>query len=103
MSMVDWDYTYSSISGSLTVKGKTYNDVLTVDGIDDVFNANESNTTVVNPAVIAYVNHQQDIYAKGLGLIYQEFIMWEYQPPNAVTPSGAKVGFGIRRSIIDHN
>ena len=102
--MDDWDYTYTSTGGSLTVKGQTYNDVLTVDGIDDVFNTNNENTTTVtNPSVIAYVNYLQDNYAKGLGLIYQQFIMWEYQPPNGVNPTGSKVGFGIKRSIIDHN
>jgi hypothetical protein len=101
--MQDWDYNYSSIDKSLAVKGKTYNNVLTVDVIDDVFNANESNASVLNPGVIGYVNHLQDNYAKGIGLIYQEFIMWEYQPPNAANPTGAKVGFGIKRSIIDHN
>jgi hypothetical protein len=101
--MQDWDYTYSSIDGSLVVNGQTYNDVVTVDAIDDVFNANEDNTTVINTSVIGYVNHLQDNYAKGLGLIYQQFIMWEYQPPNGVNPTGTKVGFGIKRSIIDHN
>jgi hypothetical protein len=103
MGMDQWDYTYTSIQGNLTVKGKAYSDVLTVDGIHDVFNANINNATVVNPAIIGYVNHQQDNYAKGIGLVYQEFIMWEYQPPNGVNQVGSKVGFGIKRSIIDHN
>lgn len=99
----DWDYTYSSIEGSLTIKSKTYDSVLTVDGIDDVFNANAGNFTVNNPLSIAYVNYLQDNYAKGTGLIYQQFIMWEYQPASGSNQTGAKIGFGIRRSIIDHN
>lgn len=101
--MADWDYTYTSIDGSLTVKGQTYNDVLTVDGIDEVFNANAGNYTVISASTIAYVNRVQDNYAKGVGLIYQEFIMWEYQPPNGANQTGSKVGFGVKRSIIDHN
>lgn len=101
--MSDWDYTYSSVDGSLSVKGKTYNDVLTVDAIDEVFNANANNATVISPSSIAYVNYLQDNYAKGLGLIYQQFIMWEYQPPNGSNQVGSKAGFGIKRSIIDHN
>ena len=40
-------------------------------------------------------------YAKGVGLIYQELILWEYQPNIGGTPF--KVGFGIRRSILEHN
>lgn len=98
-----WDYTYSDIDASLTVKGKIYNDVVTVDGIDETFNANAANTTVTNPSAIAYVNYLQDNYAKGIGLIYQQFIMWEYQPPNGSNTTGSKTGFGVKRSIIDHN
>jgi hypothetical protein len=101
--MADWDYTYSSLNGSLTLKGQAYNNVLTVDGVNDVFNADAATSSVVNPAVIAFVNYMQDKYAKGLGLIYQQMIMWEYQPPNAVVPVGVKVGFGVTRSMIDHN
>lgn len=101
--MGDWDYTYSSVGGSLTVKGQVYNNVLTVDAIDESFNANASNATVLNPSVIAYVNYLEDNYAKGIGLIAQQFIMWEYQPPNGANSAGAKVGFGVKRSIIDHN
>ena len=41
-------------------------------------------------------------YAKGLGPVYQEFIMWEYQP-NPGGNGGYKNGFGVKRSIIDHN
>jgi hypothetical protein len=101
--MDDWDYTYSAIDGSLTLKGKTYNDVLTVDGIDEEFNANAETFNVISSSSIGYVNRIKDVYARNLGLIYQEFIMWEYQPPNASNPVGGKVGFGIKRSIIDHN
>jgi hypothetical protein len=101
--MEDWDYTYTSMGDAVTIKGKTYNDVLTVDAVDVVDNANESKYTVLNPASVASVNHVQDKYAKNLGLVYQKFIMWEYQPPNGSNQTGAKVGFGIDRSIIDHN
>jgi hypothetical protein len=99
--MEDWDYTFSAVGGSLVVKGQTYNDVITVDGIDESFNANSGGTTVIDPGVIASVNYLQDNYAKGIGLISQQFIMWEYQPPSS--PTAGKQGFGVKRSIIDHN
>jgi hypothetical protein len=101
--MEDWDYTYSSMGDAIAIKGQTYNDVLTVDAVDAVDNANEKTFTVLNPSSVASVNQVQDKYAKGLGLIYQKFVMWEYQPPNGSNQTGAKVGFGIVRSIIDHN
>lgn len=94
----DLDYTYSSVGGAATIKGQTYNDVLTVDVADLVDNANPNNATVIDQNVQASVNQVQDKYAKSLGLIYQKFVMWEYQPS-----LGARIGFGITRSIIDHN
>lgn len=94
----DWEYTYTSTEGSMELNGQTYNDVLTVDGVNDVSNANADNATVVDANLLASVDQVQDVYAKSVGLVYQKFIMWEYQPTSA-----AQIGFGIRRSIIDHN
>jgi hypothetical protein len=51
----------------------------------------------------AYRNYAIDKYAKGVGLIYQEYIIWDFQPPHLNIPNGQQNGFGIRRSIIDHN
>ena len=104
VGITNWDYTYSSVDGQLTVKGKNYDDVITVDGIDESLYANRDSFTVTNPSVaVAYASYVQDHYAKGIGLISQQFILWEYQGPNGSNQTGAKIGFGIRRSIIDHN
>lgn len=100
--MDTWDYTYTSLGESEQIKGTTYNNVVTIDGINESFNAQPATPTITNTSVIAYVNYLQDKYAKGIGLIYQEFMMWEYQPPNGTNPGG-QVGFGIKRSIIDRN
>jgi DNA modification methylase len=37
-------------------------------------------------------------YANGIGLVYKEMIMWDYQPSSA-----SKTGFGIKLTMIDHN
>jgi len=64
-------------------------------------NANKNTATVIDSSAYASVSYMQDNYAKGIGLIAEEFIMWDYQPPNVSNPG--KRGFGIKRSIIDHN
>lgn len=49
-------------------------------------------------------NLQVEKYAKGIGLVYQELIMWEYQyrmTNNA--DDGYKTGFGVKRRMINHN
>jgi hypothetical protein len=102
--MEDWDYSYTSVGGSLVVKGQTYNDVITVDA--DIFRAiinavDENSTTFIDPSGYASVSYLQENYAKGVGLISQQFVMWEYQPPSS--PTAGKQGFAVKRSIIDHN
>ena len=49
-------------------------------------------------------NLQVEKYAKGVGLVYQEFIMWEYQ--YRVTngqDDGYKTGFGVKRIMLNYN
>lgn len=41
-------------------------------------------------------------YAKTIGLVYKELLMWEYQP-NTSGVGGHTTGFGIKMTMIDHN
>ena len=40
-------------------------------------------------------------YGKGIGLIYKEFLHWEFQGSQSSSPGF--IGFGIKLTIIDHN
>jgi hypothetical protein len=42
-------------------------------------------------------------YAKGIGLVQQEYILWEYQYSLGSTNNGVTNGFEVRRTMIDHN
>jgi hypothetical protein len=96
--MDTWDYTISSKGETITLDGKTINDVLTVDGINDVVNV-----PVIDPAAYASISYQTEKFAKGIGLVFQETILWEYQPNTSGAGGGYKIGFGVKRSMIDHN
>ena len=93
-----WDYTYSALNETVTLNGKTYDSVLTVDGINDVINV-----PVTDINNYGSINYQQEKYAKGVGMIFQELIMWEYQPNTGGSGGGFKEGFGVKRTLIDHN
>lgn len=58
--------------------------------------------TVFTDLPIGFKNIMVEKYAKNLGLVEQQLVMWEYQYSYS-TQSGVTNGFGIRRSIIDHN
>lgn len=96
-NMADWDYTYTSTGETITLNGKTINDVITVQQADE-----SANAPVTQPAAYGYINYLVDKYAKGIGLVYEELTMWEYQP-NTGGGGGYKTGFGVKRSMIDHN
>lgn len=96
-NMNDWDFTVEAVAESLTLNGKTVNDVITVKGIDESFNV-----PITDARLYASKSYAVEKYAKGLGLVYQELVLWEYQP----NPTGASpytIGFGVKRSLLDHN
>lgn len=48
------------------------------------------------------ISYSVDKYAKGIGLVYQELILWQFQP-NLSGPSAYTVGFGVKRTLLEHN
>lgn len=91
-----WESTYAETEGAVTFNGKTYSDVLTVEGYNESRNA-----PVIDGNSFGFQYYSKEQYAKGLGLLFQEYIVWEYQPLNSNRPGYR--GFGVKRRIIDHN
>jgi len=100
-NMNEWDYNIEEFDNTVTIGGKTIPDVYTV------FQINESiNAPVTNLAQPGYRTLASDKFAKNIGLVSRDFIMWEYQPPAPGSPpstAGFKTGFGIKMWMIDHN
>jgi hypothetical protein len=92
-----WDYTYSYVGEPVTINDVTYDSTATVVQVAD-----SSNVPIEFPDGLAYRNYWTEIYARNIGLVYKEVVMWEYQPPNSGNP-GFRSGFGLKMSIIDHN
>jgi hypothetical protein len=92
-----WDYTYMNVNEPVTINDNTFDSTVTVQQVAD-----SSNVPIEFPDGLAYRNYWTETYAKNVGLIYKEVVMWEYQPPNSGNP-GFRSGFGIKLSIIDHN
>jgi hypothetical protein len=57
---------------------------------------------VLEPDQYADKTYSVEKYGKGIGLIYREMFLWEYQPPYVVISPGY-TGFGVKMSMIDHN
>jgi len=100
-NMNEWDYSIDQFDNSTTIGGKTIPDVYTIFQIDE-----STNAPVTNLAQPGYRTLASDKFAKSIGLVSRDFIMWEYQPPTPGSPPGTagfKTGFGIKMWIIDHN
>jgi hypothetical protein len=92
----DWDYIYDSIGVPLTINSTTIENTLKVTGIDD-----SAGDPILHPDEYAYKTYSVEKYGKGIGLIYREFFLWEYQPQYTISPG--YTGFGVKMSMIDHN
>ncbi|MDQ2718868.1 MAG: hypothetical protein M3Z26_03760 [Bacteroidota bacterium] len=91
----DWDYIYDSIGVPLTINSLTIDSTLKVGERDEFLGQDPSlpNTDY------AEKTYSVEKYGKGIGLIYREFLHWEYQSVN----NNSYTGYGIKMSIIDHN
>jgi hypothetical protein len=63
---------------------------------------NQPIDTIYTGADYAAKNYGIEKYAKNIGLVFREFIMWEFQP-TYIGDDGKKTGFGIKMWMIDHN
>lgn len=96
-NMIDWDFFYDGPPSSFSYDGRNYTNVVTVEQEDEELNI------PINPQFYAAKSRSVERYSKGIGLIYRELIMWEFQPPRQGGGGNNKTGFGITMWMIDRN
>ncbi len=94
--MVNWNFRIDSTGGTYTFNNRTIDSVVTVTQINESLNF-----PITSAGSYAFRSFSIEKYAKNIGLVFQEFIMWEYQPNPGSSPY--KVGFGVKRNLIEHN
>lgn len=97
--MNEWDYTIDQFDATTSIGSQTVNDVFTIFQIDDHFNA-----PVTDQSSSGWKTLAVEKYAKNIGLVSRDFVLWEYQPPPPPAIGyGFKTGFGIKMWMISHN
>jgi hypothetical protein len=91
----DWDYTYANVGTAKKVGAFNLANTLTVNQKDD-----STNLPITPTTNIAYKDFSQEIYAKDIGLVYRNFLHFEYQKK---TSGFEYKGYGIKLTMIDHN
>ena len=97
-NMDDWDYYYDGVPGPFSHDGRNYENVLSVEQIDESFNV-----PITSPSSIAFRSRSVEKYSKDIGLVYRQYELWEYQPNEGGAGGPYKTGFGITMWMIDHN
>ena len=88
-----WNFEYQNVGQGYTVKKGTIPDTYTVFQQDIT-----SPNIPFNTANFQTKDYSIEVYAKGIGLIYKDFLHWVYQPSNYFQDES----FGIRLSLIDN-
>lgn len=98
-SLSETDYFYDGDrQDTEVINGQTYNNVYTVQQDDE-----SNNYPNTDPGIFALRAYGIEKYAKGIGLVYREQILWEYQPNTGGSGGGYKCGFGVTMWMIDNN
>lgn len=90
----DWDYVYDSVNVPLTLNSFTFDSTIKVAQRDEFLGEDPA----LPGTQYGERTYAVEKYAAGVGLIFKEFLHWEYQSVNK-----AYKGFGVKLSIIDHN
>jgi hypothetical protein len=97
-NMNDWDFNVDQYDATTSIGGKQVNNVYTISHVDEALNA-----PVTDPRLYGARSFSLEKYSKTIGLVYRDYILWEYQPNTGGGGGGYKTGFGIKMWMIDHN
>lgn len=89
----EWEYAYQKVGEPFTIKNRTFDSTITV------FQRDETSPDIpFNPNEYQQHNHGIEVYAKGVGLIYKDFLHWTWQ----TTPQrGYEDGsYGVKLTLI---
>lgn len=88
-----WDYTYQDMHLPFTVRKGTFDSTITVLQADEMFPPGPFDPS----APITQKNYSKEVYAKGVGLIYKEFLHWEWQSGHYMDDA-----YGVKLNLVDY-
>ncbi|MEO8763183.1 MAG: hypothetical protein ABI416_02805 [Ginsengibacter sp.] len=94
----DWDYIYDSVGVPLTLNSLAMDSTVKVLERDEFLGQDPS----IPGTLYGERTYEVEKYAQGIGLIYREFLHWEYQGSQGSTP-GYYTGYGVKLTITGHN
>lgn len=94
----DWDYTYVDVDAPLLLGSFQLNNTLTVEQRDEFLGQDPK----LPGTQYAEKNYSVEIYAKNIGLVYKEFLHWEFQGAQPGRQAFYS-GYGVKLTMTGHN
>lgn len=94
----DWDYIYDSVGAAVIINSLSISETVTVLERDEFLGQDPA----IEGTQYAEKNYSVEKYGKGIGLIYREFMHWEYQGAQPGR-AGYYEGYGVKMTITGHN
>lgn len=91
--LANWTFEYQNVGEPFVTKKGTIQDTYTVFQQDEL-----SPDGPFNPANFQARSYSKEVYGKGIGLIYKEFLHWEYQPATFYST----LSYGIKLNLKDY-
>lgn len=93
--MDGWVYTYQNINMPYTTRKGVIDSTVTVAQIDDLSPPGD-----FDPSAFQVRTYSTETYAKGIGLIYKEYLHWTWQP-TPLPSQYQKDSYGIKLNLVD--
>jgi len=94
-----WDYFYENVDQPYSVGAANWVMTTTVNQRDEILG------TPGNKQFYWEINHSMEVYAKGVGLVYRDFLHEAWQPPNITSVDGyyESNSYGIKLTMVNTN
>lgn len=105
-----WNFEYGE-KETVVINNNVFTDVLPVYHTDFTINASGDFKAEID-TVYATKSFSYDKFAKGIGLVEQQLILWDFQPkptinkttnPWTITYEKIYTGFGVKRTLLEYN
>jgi hypothetical protein len=93
----DWDYTYDSLDAPITLRGIVLTNTIKVNQRNEFLGQDPK----LPSTQYAEKNYSIEKYAKNIGLVYKEYLHWEYQGTQSGSPG--YTGYGVKLTMTGHN
>lgn len=93
----DWNYTYDSVGVPITLGTFQLDNTLKVKQRDEFLGQDPK----LPSTQFAERNYSVEKYAKSIGLVFKEFLHWDYQGSQSSSPGYS--GYGVKLTMTGHN